>query len=79
MPFWVFALFAMVTLIGTANFVVDGDDVFTSIEDYTSASLGYFYYFLFGSLSTNALLLAITTFVVAAACAVWYFSKAPGI
>lgn len=28
---WVFALFAMVCLIGTANFVVSGSDVFTSI------------------------------------------------
>ncbi len=28
---WVFALFAMVCLIGTANFVVTGTDIFTSI------------------------------------------------
>ncbi len=76
---WVFALFAMVCLIATANFVVNGKDVFTSIESYTSASLGYFYYFVFGTLWTNALLSAITIFVIAAACAVWYFSKAPGV
>ena len=76
---WVFALFAMVTLIGTAEFVVDGTDVFTSIKDYTSSSLGYFYYFVFGTLWTNALLQAITIFVIASACAVWYFNKAPGV
>lgn len=76
---WVFALFAMVCLIGTAKFVVNGTDVFTSIESYTSSSLGYFYYFVFGTLWTNALLTAITIFVIAAACAVWYFSKAPGV
>lgn len=28
---WVFALFAMVCLIGTATFVANGSDVFTSI------------------------------------------------
>jgi solute carrier family 44 (choline transporter-like protein), member 2/4/5 len=77
--FWVFAIFAMVTLIGTASFVVKGTDIFTGIQDFTSASLGYFYYFVFGSLWTNALLQAITIFVIASACAVWYFSKAPGM
>jgi solute carrier family 44 protein 1 (choline transporter-like protein)/choline transporter-like protein 2/4/5 len=76
---WVAAIIAMVCLIGTATFVVNGNSIFTSIQSYTTMSLGFFYYFVFGTLWVNALLLAITIFVVAAACAVWYFSRAPGI
>ena len=76
---WVASLFGMVCLIATANFVVNGTDVFTSIQSYTSSSLGYFYYLVFGTLWVNALLMAITIFVIAAACTVWYFSHAPGM
>lgn len=76
---WVAAIISMVCLIATATFVVNGTDVFTSIQSYTSSSLGYFYYTVFGTLWLNALLLAITIFVIAAACTVWYFSKAPGV
>ena len=76
---WVFCLFAMVTLIATAQFMVNGTDIFTSIQSYTSASLGYFYYFVFATLWSNALLQAITIFVIAAACAVWYFSRSPNM
>jgi len=76
---WVFCLYAMVTLISTAEFVVNGTDIFTSIKSYTSASLGYFYYFVFATLWSNALLQAITIFVIASACAVWYFSKSPNM
>ncbi len=72
---WVGAIISMVCLIGTATFVVNGNDVFTSIQSYTSSSLGYFYYTVFGTLWLNALLLAITVFVIAAACTVWYFNK----
>jgi len=76
---WVFGLFAMVCLIGTAIFVVNGPDIFTSIQSYTSSSLGYFYYMVFGTLWLNSFLMAITIFVIAAACTVWYFSKSPGV
>jgi cation transport ATPase len=34
-----------------------------------------FYYFVFGTLWTNALLQAITIFVIASACALWYFNQ----
>ena len=77
--FWVFAIYGMVTIISTAEFVVKGTDIFTGIKDFTSRSLGMFYYFLFGTLWVNAMLMAIATFVIAAACAVWYFSKSPGM
>jgi hypothetical protein len=76
---WVGAIISMVCLIGTANFVANGTDIFTSIQNSTSGSLGYFYYTVFGTLWLNALLMAITTFVIAAAVTVWYFSKSPGV
>ena len=80
LAFWVFALYGMVTVIATANFVVKSNtDVFTSIQDFRSRSLGMFYYFVFGTLWCNAMLQAIAVFVIAAACAVWYFSRAPGM
>lgn len=77
--FWVFALYGMVTIISTAEFVVKGTDVFTGIKDFTSRSLGMFYFFAFGTLWCNAMLMAIAVFVVSAACAVWYFSRSPGM
>ena len=77
--FWVFALFGMVTIIGTAEFVVKGTDIFTGIKDFTSRPLGMFYFFAFGTLWGNAMLMAIAVFVVAAATSVWYFSKSPGM
>ena len=76
---WVTAAISMVFLIGTSNFVVNRDDVFTSMQSHNSNSLGYFYYTVFATLWVNSLLLAITVFVIAATCAVWYYSKAPGV
>ncbi len=72
---WVACVLAMIGLIGGANFVVKGNDVFTGIEDYTNNYLAMFYYFVFGTLWTNALLQAITIFVIASACALWYFNQ----
>jgi hypothetical protein len=76
---WVACVLAMIGLIGGANFVVNGNDVFTSIDSYTNNYLAMFYYFVFGTLWVNALLQAITIFVIASACAIWYFNQAgPG-
>lgn len=36
-----------------------------------------FYYFVFGTLWVNALLQAIAIFVIASACAMWYYSHGP--
>lgn len=74
---WIFSLFSMVYLIGTANFIVTGTDVFTSLESYTTPGLGFFYYTIFGTLWTNALLTAIAIFVIAYTCAVWYYQHSP--
>jgi solute carrier family 44 (choline transporter-like protein), member 2/4/5 len=76
---WVVCVIAMICLIGGANFVVHGSDVFTSIDSYTNNYLAMFYYFVFGTLWVNAFLQAITIFVIASACALWYFNQAgPG-
>jgi choline transporter-like protein 2/4/5 len=74
---WAFGLSAMVYIISTATFVADGD-IFTSITDWTSRSLGMFYYFFFGILWVNAYLGALSIFVVASCCSMWYFSRGPG-
>lgn len=73
---WVGCVIAMICLIGGANFVVHGNDVFTSIDSYTDNYLAMFYYFLFGTLWSNAFIQAITIFVIASACAIWYFNQA---
>lgn len=76
---WVACILAMIGLIGGANFVVSGNSVFTSIDSYTNNYLAMFYYFVFGTLWLNAMLQAITVFVIASACAIWYFNQAgPG-
>lgn len=77
--FWVFAIFGMITIISTATFVVRSGDIFTSIEDFAAKPLAFFYFFLFGTFWVNAMLLSIPIFVVASACAVWYFSKSPAM
>jgi hypothetical protein len=74
---WAFGLSAMVYIISTATFVVDGTSIFTSISDFTQRSLGMFYYFFFGILWTNAFLGAMTIFVIASCCCLWYFSRGP--
>ena len=76
---WVACVLAMIGLIGGAKFVVNGNSVFTSIDNYTDNYLAMFYYFVFGTLWVNALLQAITIFVIASACAIWYFNQSgPG-
>jgi choline transporter-like protein 2/4/5 len=75
--FWAFAIASFAYIIGTATFVANGD-IFTSINDYTQRSLGMFYYFFFGTLWTSAFLDALTIFVIASACCMWYFSRGPG-
>jgi hypothetical protein len=76
--FWAFALVVIVYLMGSATYVYASGDVFSSISNYADIHLIYLYYFIFGSLWTNALLGAVTIFVVASACCMWYYSHGPG-
>ena len=73
---WVGALFAMVGLIGGADFIVNGDDVFTAIGNYTNDYLVMFYYYVFGTLWVNAFIQAVAVFIIAAACGFWYYNQA---
>lgn len=73
---WAFGLTALAYIIGSASFVADGS-VFTTISDYLQRSLGFFYYFFFGILWTNAFLGALTIFIISSCCSLWYFSRGP--
>ena len=74
---WGVCLICMVYLISGAAFVANGD-VFTSIIDYTDPMLARFYYFVFATLWSNAVVQSMTTFVIASACCMWYFSHGAG-
>jgi hypothetical protein len=73
---WVVCCLCMIWLVSAAPFVANGD-VFTSIVDFRDLSLARFYYFVFATLWSNALLQGITTFVIASACCMWYYSHGP--
>ena len=75
---WALCLPVLVYLIGSASFIAVQGDIFTSLEDLTSYSLAFFYYFIFATLWCNALVGAVTTFVIASACCMWYYSHGPG-
>jgi choline transporter-like protein 2/4/5 len=74
---WAVCSVVMIYLVSAANFVANGD-IFTSLVDYTQPNLARFYYFVFGTLWSNALVQAMTTFIVASSCCMWYFSHGPG-
>lgn len=74
---WAVCAVVMVYLVSAASFVANGD-IFTSIVDYTQPNLARFYFFVFGTLWSNALVQAMTTFVIASACCMWYFSHGAG-
>jgi choline transporter-like protein 2/4/5 len=75
---WIPGIVAIVYLASSATFTHVGTDVFTSISSYTDEKLIYLYYFVFGTLWTNALLQAMGIFVIASACTMWYYSHGPG-
>jgi hypothetical protein len=75
---WVAAIIAIIYLAASAQFTYVSGDIFTSIANYADQKLIYLYYFVFGTLWTNALLQAIGVFVIASACAMWYYSHGPG-
>ena len=75
---WVVCICAMAFLISKATFNVIPGDVFTGITDYTQNQLIMFYYYVFATLWANAFINAVTIFVVASACCMWYYSHGPG-
>ena len=79
---WVAAIIAIIWLAASATYVPTQSsgsyDVFTSVANYGDEKLIYLYYFVFGTLWTNALFQAIGIFVIASACTMWYYSHGPG-
>lgn len=73
---WAFSLSSMAYIISTSTFVANGD-IFTSFSDWTQRSLGMFYYFFFGTLWVNAYFGALSIFVIASCCCMWYFTRGP--
>lgn len=74
---WGVCLVALLYLASAATYVVSGTDVFTSISNYGETALVEFYIFLFGTLWCNAFIQAMSTFVIASACCIWYYSHGP--
>lgn len=70
-------IFLMVYLVSAATLVANGE-IFTSIVDYTQPNPTRFYYFVFGTLWSNALVQSLASFIIASACCMWYFSHRPG-
>lgn len=79
---WVAAIIAIIWLASSATFIAKQSgtsyDVFTTIQNYADEKLIYLYYFVFGTLWTNAVFQAIGVFVIASACTMWYYSHGPG-
>jgi choline transporter-like protein 2/4/5 len=77
--FWASALTVIVFLIASTKYVAVTGSVFTSIADFADSNLARMYYFFFATLWTNSLLQAMTIFIIASACCMWYYSHGPGI
>jgi hypothetical protein len=71
---WAVCLVCMIYLLSSTSFVVYSGDVFTSVESYSEASLLRLYFFIFGTLWSNALIQALGIFIIASACCMWYYN-----
>jgi solute carrier family 44 protein 1 (choline transporter-like protein)/choline transporter-like protein 2/4/5 len=74
---WGACLIVMVYLVSSATFVTSSSYYFSYIGDYSDIGLQRFYAFVFFTLWTSAFVGAMTTFVVASACCLWYYSHGP--
>ena len=64
-------------MVGSATYVAT-TDIFTELKDLFEPNLRALYYFIFATLWTNALILAVGTFVIASSVVMWYYSHGPG-
>lgn len=74
---WAGSLVVMVYLVSCSKFTASTSDYFSSIADYGDSSMVRFYIFVFLTLWTVAFVGAMTIFVIASACAMWYYSHGP--
>lgn len=71
---WTLCVFGVIWLLSAANFVVTSGSMFTQLESMSDPALLRMYYFFFGCLWCDALVAAYSFFIIASACALWYYS-----
>jgi hypothetical protein len=72
---WAIGLTGMIWLVAAADWkIVNSTDIMTSFSSYTDPALLRLYYFFFGVLWVDALVSAYSFFIIASACALWYYS-----
>lgn len=74
---WGVCIYVLLYLASSATYVASSGSIFTSISSYTDSALIQFYVFLFGTLWCNAFIQAMTIFVIASACCIWYYNHGP--
>lgn len=74
---WAACLVIMVYLVSSTTFVANTGDYFSSIKSYEDENMIRFYCFIFGTLWVNAFIGAMTIFIIASACTMWYYSHGP--
>lgn len=74
---WAACLVVMVFLVSSAKFTSDTSTYFSSISSYTDDSMIRFYIFVFFTLWCSAFIGAMTIFIIASACTMWYYSHGP--
>lgn len=74
---WAACVVVMVYLVSAASFTATSSDYFSSVSSYADTALIRFYIFIFFTLWTSAFLGAMTIFIVASACSMWYYSHGP--
>lgn len=74
---WAACIVVMVYLISCSNFTSDTSTYFSSIASYSDDSMIRFYIFVFFTLWVSAFIGAMTIFIIASACTMWYYSHGP--
>jgi solute carrier family 44 (choline transporter-like protein), member 2/4/5 len=77
MMLWGGSLVVMVFLVSSTGFVATSGTYFSSIASYEDPSMIRFYVFVFFTLWTSAFIGAMTIFIIASACTMWYYSHGP--
>jgi hypothetical protein len=74
---WAACLVVMVYLVSCSQFTSDTSTYFSSIKSYSDDSMIRFYVMVFFTLWCSAFIGAMTIFIIASACTMWYYSHGP--
>lgn len=77
MMLWGGAVVVMVFLVSSCGFVGESSSYFSSVASYSEPSMIRFYIFVFFTLWCSAFIGAMTIFIIASACTMWYYSHGP--